>query len=71
MRYEPIVFDEQAQAALDRFRERVYEVLGVVEADMMPSRARSLCITKLDESMMWGHRAVEQSIARDNEGNDD
>ena len=41
----------------EEFVSHISKLRGTLESDMTPSRELSLCLTKLDEAVMWLDRA--------------
>lgn len=56
-RFSYVKYDEQSTAAQETFKQQ-FEVLETLVDALPDSRAKSLCLTALEEAYMWTGKAI-------------
>lgn len=66
-RFSYVKYDEQSTAAQETIKQQ-FEVLEALVDALPDSRAKSLCLTALEEAYMWTGKAIRDAqIARESQ----
>lgn len=65
-RFDYIRYDQMSADAQESLKKKYQEIEAMVAAHLPDGRAKSLCLTALEESYMWTGKGIRDSqIARD------